>query len=210
MKVTTGNRQPDSSAAMQKALQLDRSRKEEIENEAGSQPEQMRSGAPQDSVGQLASELARARTRLDVQMVSSKAMKALANLKASAVSCSEKEKKKIARQIKRMEKLFRRIEKKMQQLSKEEQLEIQKKQAEKKEQFQSAEEIGKDLRSRRAKRRRDEKEYARKELTEDEKEATREAVKEMGASLTGASDAALAYGGLTEPSCEGASVDVSV
>ena len=81
----------------------------------------MQSSAPKDSVGQLASELARSETRLDVLQVLSKATRALASLKMSAYSCEGDDAKKVAQMIKRMEKLIKRIQKKVKQLGTEEQ-----------------------------------------------------------------------------------------
>lgn len=86
---------------------------------------------PDDSVGQLATELARSETRMDVVQVSSKAMRALANLKMSYVLSEGKEKEKIAQMIRRMERLTKKIHKKMRHLNNEEQLELQRKRAQK-------------------------------------------------------------------------------
>lgn len=149
-----------------------------------------KSSAPDDSVGELAAMLARAETRMDVQQVASKAMRALANLKMSAVASEGKDAKKIAQMIKRMEKLIKRIQKKLQHLGKEEQLEIRQKRAEKEKQEQKAEEIRKELKARRKKRKKDEQEYAKKELGEDAKNAVSEAVSGLTDAISASSPTA--------------------
>lgn len=175
----------------------------------------VKSSSPDDSVGQLAAMLARAETRIDVQQVSSRAIRALTNLKMSAAACSEEDAKKIARQIRRMEKLIKRIKKKLQHLSKEEQIENRKKLAEKKNNMPKVEELEKDLRARRNKRRRDERNYATKEMAEDGKNAAAE----VTASVAGAGTAVPApdltsfIGGGTAanvPAAESVSIDVTV
>ena len=85
---------------------------------------------PDDSVGQLASELTMSETKLDVLNVSSKAMRALANLKMAYALSEGKDKEKIAQMIRRMQKLTKQIQKKVKNLTKEEQLELQRKRAE--------------------------------------------------------------------------------
>lgn len=157
--------------------------------QGGSGSDKMKSSTPDDSVGQLASELARAETRIDVQLVSSKAMRALANLKMSSMSCDEKDKKKIQQMIRRMEKLMKRIQKKLEHLGKEEQLENQQKRAEKKKEEQKAKEIREELRGRRNKRRREERRYALKELAEDGKNAAQETVAAMSEAAAPSSSA---------------------
>ena len=142
----------------------------------------VKSSSPDDSVGELASMLARAETRMDVQQVASKAMRALANLKMSAVASEGKDAKKIAQMIKRMEKLIKRIQKKLQHLSKEEQLELREKKLEKEQQAEKAEEGREQLKARRKRRKKDEQEYARKEMGEDAKNA----ISEMVSGLTDA------------------------
>lgn len=142
----------------------------------------MKSSAPDDSVGQLASELARAETRLDVQQVYSKAMRALANLKMSALSSEGKEAKKIDQMVRRMEKLIKRIQKKLKHLNKEEQLENRRKQAEKQQKLEKEQELREEIKARKNKRRRDERNYANKEMAEDIKESNQE----LMASLSGA------------------------
>lgn len=141
---------------------------------------QIKSSAPDDSVGQLAAMLARAETKLDVQQVSGKAMRALVNLRASAANASDEDAKKIAAKIRRMEKLMKRIEKKLKHLGKEEQLEIERKRAVEKEQKQKAGQIEDELKTRRKKRRRDEKNYAEKEIAEDQKEASSDILAAFG------------------------------
>ena len=74
------------------------------------------SSKPEDTVGGLAALLARSETRFDVLQVSGKAMRALANLKMSYMASDGDQAKKIARTIKRMEKLIKRIQKKLQHL----------------------------------------------------------------------------------------------
>ena len=70
---------------------------------SGSGGFKVKSSAPDDSVGQLAAMLARAETRIDVQQVASRAIRALTNLKMSAAASEGKDAKKIAQMIKRME-----------------------------------------------------------------------------------------------------------
>ncbi|MEY8338496.1 hypothetical protein AALB16_10835 [Lachnospiraceae bacterium 62-35] len=139
----------------------------------------MKSSMPDDSVGELAAMLARAETRMDVQQVYSKAMRALTSLKMSSVASEGNNAKKIAQMIKRMEKLIKRIRKKLQHLNKEEQLERQRKKAEKKMERPKALQLQNELRSRRRKRRRDEQNYALKELAEDGKTALNDTVSAM-------------------------------
>ena len=191
---------------------------------AGAGKDRMKSSTPDDSVGQLASELARAETRIDVQLVSSKAMRALANLKMSSMSCDEKDKKKIQQMIRRMEKRMKRIQKKLEHLGKEEQLENQQRKAEKKKEEQKAKEIREELRGRRNKRRREERRYALKELAEDGKNAAQETVAAIADAYapsspapSGTGSAAVAPSGVDLSgvsadmvSVEGVSVDISV
>ncbi|MCI8565251.1 MAG: hypothetical protein HFI39_02870 [Lachnospiraceae bacterium] len=150
-----------------------------------------------ESVGQLAALLARAETRVDVLQVSSKVTRALLDLKMAAANAKGDEAKKLARQIKRYEKLMKRIDKKLKHLAKEEQLELRRKRAVKQMEFEKEEELRQELKNRRSKRRKDEKNYAAKELEEDRKAADAE----MAAAMTGggapANDAlAFAEGGL--------------
>lgn len=181
----------------------------------------MKASTPDDSVGQLASELARAETRLDVQQVYSKAMRALASLKMAALASDGKDAKKTAQMVKRMEKLIKRIQKKLKHLSKEEQLENRRKKAEKQQQAAKEKEIREEIKARKKRRRRDEREYANKEIAQDAKEANQE----LMSSLTGAGALSLPSmtaggapgqmmaggdlaGGLA--AAEGLSVDISV
>lgn len=179
---------------------------------------QMRSSAKDDSVGQLAAMLARAETKLDVLQVSGKAMRALVNLKASAATAKGDDAKKLAAQIKRMEKLIKRIEKKIKHLAKEEDLEREQKRAVEKAEKQKAEQIEDELRTRRKKRRRDEKNYADKEMAEDEKEATSDtlaALSGLGSAsapsldVTSGMDAAMG-GDIPAAAADAVSLDVTV
>lgn len=147
----------------------------------------IKSSAPDDSVGQLAGQLAHAETKVDVLQVSSKAMRALVNLKMSLANADKKDQKKISRMIQRMEKLMKRIQKKLKHLNKEEVLERERERAAKKMEQQKEEEIRKELSARRKKRKRDERNYASKEMEEDRKNATAETMSAMGSSLPGAS-----------------------
>lgn len=181
----------------------------------------MRSSGPDDSVGQLAAELARAETRLDVQQVYSKAMRALANLKMSALASEGKDAKKIAQMVKRMEKLIKRIQQKLKHLSKEEQLENRRKQAEKHQKMAKEKELREEIQARKKKRRRDERNYANKEMAEDAKESHQELMSSLSGAgaLSPSSMAAagmagqmMAGGDLAEgiAAAEGMSVDILV
>ncbi len=167
-------------------------------NKSSDKNSKVKSSMPDDSVGELASMLARAETRMDVQQVASKAMRALTNLKMAAAASEGNEAKKIAAMIKRMEKLIKRIQKKLQHLSKEEQIERQSVQAEKKDERKKAEELRKEVQSRRKRRRRDERNYAAKERYEDAKAATAEMVSSMTAAMqtAGSVSAVQAVGGI--------------
>ena len=177
----------------------------------------MKGSAPKDSVGQLAAELARAETRLDVQQVMSKAMKALANLKMSAYVCEGADAKKARQMIKRMEKLIKRIQKKMKHLNKEEQMTNDQKRAEKQQQEQKAKQIREELRTRRNRRRRDEREYAMKELNEDNKSQSGELMNSVMAGMHAAAGSpdlsALAGAGVADLSAtpgDMGSIDITV
>lgn len=161
---------------------------------SGSDKFKVKSSAPDDSVGELASMLARAETRIDVQQVASKAMRALTNLKMSAASSEGSDAKKIAQMIKRMEKLIKRIQKKLQHLAKEEQLELRQHRAEKEMQTQKAKALQYELASRRKKRRKDEQNYAMKEIAEDRKNATNEVISNMVGSFSPAPSASSGTG----------------
>lgn len=173
---------PDTDTLDRTAEALDR-----LKSEGKDSDYRMKSSAPKDSVGQLAAELARAETRLDVQQVMSKAMKALANLKMSAYVGEGEDAKKARQMIKRMEKLIKRIQKKMKHLNKEEQMTNDQKRAEKQQQEQKAKQIREELRTRRNRRRRDEREYAMKELNEDNKSQSGELMNSVMAGMNVAS-----------------------
>lgn len=140
---------------------------------------------PDDSVGELATQLARAETKMDVVQVSSKAMRALANLKMSYALSEGKDKEKIAQMIRRMERLTKKIHKKMRNLTNEEQMELQRKRAEKRQEIEREAEIRNEIRRRKAKRRREEQNYASKEVEQDRKEALQDTISAMAASLGG-------------------------
>ncbi len=129
---------------------------------------------PDDSVGQLATELARSETKMNVLQVSSKAMRALGNLKIAYALSEGEDKEKIGQMIRRMQKLTRQIQKKMKNLTKEEQLELQRKRAEERQQQEREMEIRKEISKRKRKRRREENQYASKEVIQDRKEALQE------------------------------------
>ncbi len=134
----------------------------------------MKASTPDDSVGSLAAMLARAETKLDVQQVSSKAMRALINMKAAAPYCEEGDKRKVQRMIKRMEKLLKQINKKLKALGKEEELQRRKEKAAKKQDEVKEKQLENELLTRRKKRRKEERSYAMRELAEDNKEAANE------------------------------------
>lgn len=141
--------------------------------------------APTDSVGQLASMLARARTPIDVRQVASKAERALANLRTASVSCSDSDKDKIAQMIRRMKTLIKRIHKKLSQLNKEEQMERRIQKAEKEMAAERAKQLREELRIKRKRRRREEENYARKEMGEDMKESAAEMTQALCAGQMG-------------------------
>lgn len=140
---------------------------------------------PDDTTGQLAAMLARAETQMDVQQVASKALRALNALKMSAVFAEGDDAKKAAQRIRRMEKLINRISRKKQQLNKEEILERKRRSAEKRKEAQQEEKLRRELDTRRTKRRRDERNYANREIAQDNKEASQE----MYANMAGAASA---------------------
>lgn len=150
---------------------------------------------PDDSVGQLATELARSETKMNVLQVSSKAMRALGNLKIAYALSEGEDKEKIGQMIRRMQKLTRQIQKKMKNLTKEEQLELQRKRAEKRQQLEKEMEIRKEISKRKRKRRREENQYASKEVIQDRKEALQETLDSI-AGLGSSSSAAAAAEGL--------------
>ncbi len=148
----------------------------------------MKSTGGEESVGQLAAMLSRAETRMDVQQVSSRAMRALTSLKMNYAVSSGDEAKKLAQQIRRMEKLIKRVQKKLRQLGKEEQLERQKKRAREKLQEQKEKEIKEELKSRRKKRRREERQYAMKEMARDGQSSAKETAESIAASMGAAGE----------------------
>ena len=160
---------------------------------------QLRSKSQEDSVGQLAAQLARAESRVDVLQVSARATRALMNLKIASASCEGEEAKKIAQKIRRMEKLIKRINKKLKHLSQEEVLENQRKQAEKKKDFQKADELLEELKSRKSKRHKEERKYAQKEIETDAKE-------ENGEMLSAAAGSFGAPDGVSVPDLAGAAM----
>lgn len=190
VKPTEPSKRPDTDTLDRTEETLDRLNSRDQDPDS-----RIKSSAPKDSVGQLAAELARAETRLDVQQVMSKAMKALANLKMSAYACDGKDAKKARQMIKRMEKLVKRIQKKLKHLNKEEQMKNEQKRAENQQQEQKAKQIREELRGRRRKRRRDEREYAMKELNEDNKENAGELISSMTDALGASSGSPGAFTG---------------
>lgn len=188
--------------------------------EAGNSDFKMKASSPDDSVGQLAAELARSETKMDVLQVLGKATRALANLKMSAYACEGKEAKKALQQIKRMEKLIKRIQKKVKNLGKEEELERKHEKAVKKQQEERAKQIREELRSRRRRRHRDERNYALKELAQDGKEAMNETLSSLSGLGTVASSASssITAAGVLEAigldtssiSMDGMTVDISI
>ncbi|MCI8491570.1 MULTISPECIES: hypothetical protein [Anaerotruncus] len=137
------------------------------EASAGSAGGKVKASLPDDQVGQLATELANARSRFDVQQVAGKAMRALASLRMAAALCEGKDKARANRMIARMEKLMKRTRVKIRHLDKEDQLERQRRRAEKEQEQKKAESLRGELASRRKKRRREEANYAMKETAKD-------------------------------------------
>lgn len=154
---------------------------------------------PDDSTGQLASELARSETKMNVLQVSSKAMRALGTLKIAYALSEGEDKEKIGRMIRRMQKLTRQIQKKMKNLNKEEQLELQRKRAEERQEQQKELEIRKEISKRRKKRRREENHYAAKELAQDRKEALQETLDSIAGLGNSSASAAAAEGLVSVP-----------
>ncbi len=162
---------------------------------------------PDDSTGQLATELARSETKMNVLQVSSKAIRALGTLKIAYALSSGEDKEKIGRMIRRMQKLTRQIQKKLKNLSKEEQLELQRKRAEKRQQQEKELEIRKEITKRKRKRRREENHYASKEVMQDRKEALQETLDSIaGLGSSSAAAAAAAAEGLVSAAAAGAGV----
>ena len=139
----------------------------------------MKSSGPQNTVGELASMLARAESLMDVQQVYSKAMRALTDLRMGAMASEGKDAKKYAQQIKRMEKLIKRINKKLKHLAKEQGMEQQAEKAAKRAELEKEKQIRQELEARRRKRHREEKEYALKQQAEDGKTSVNETVSSM-------------------------------
>lgn len=180
-----------------------------LEQAKGSSSFKMSVSMPEDSVGQLATELARSETKMNVLQVSSKAMRALANLKMAYALSEGKDKEKIGQMIRRMQKLTRQIQKKVKNLSKEEQLELRRKHAEERQEMEKELEIRKEIRSRRKKRRREENNYAAKEVGQDRKEAMQETMEAMAASMGGLSPAGLsAAAGVSGTASSAAAISV--
>ena len=143
---------------------------------SGNDTNKIKASVPDDNVAQLASELANCQTKFDVQQVSSKAMRALTNLRMSGALSEGKDKEKIAQMIRRMQKLIKRVRIKMKGLTKEEELEKRRKRAEEEQKEREAREIKDELRNRRDKRQRDERDYAMKEAARGGQEAMAESV----------------------------------
>lgn len=143
---------------------------------SGNGTNKIKASVPDDNVAQLASELANCQTKLDVQQVSGKAMRALAGLRMSGALSEGKDKEKIAQMIRRMQKLIKRIRIKMKGLTKEEELEKRRKRAEEEQKEREAREIKDELRNRKNKRQRDERDYAMKEAARGGQEAAAESV----------------------------------
>ncbi len=144
---------------------------------------------PDVSVGELATLLTRAETKMDVVQVSSKVMRALANLKMALVLSEGTQKQKIQQLIRRMEKLTKKVTQKMRNLSQEEQLELQRKRAAKQQELERETEIRKEIRRKKNKRHREERNYASKEVEEDRKLAMQETMSAMAGSMNASSAA---------------------
>lgn len=175
----------------------------------------IRSSLPDDQVGTLAIQLANSQTKMDVQQVSGKALRSLANLKMCYISCDDKDKKKVLQMIRRTEKLIKRIRTKMRCLTKEEDLEKRRKKAEKREQEQEARELRDELRSRQRKRRREEWDYALKESSQQKDSSDSLPIPLPGAGASpslpsGASAAAGATDAAAAVATESAALDVTV
>ena len=142
----------------------------------------LKSSSSGESVGSYAALLAKAETKMEVMEVSSKVTWTLAELKMASVGSEGEEAKKLAKQIRRPEKLTKQIQKKLKNLSKEEQLELRKERAIKKMEMEKAQELHKELEKRRTKRRREDRKYAQKEIAEDMKNETANLLASTGAS----------------------------
>lgn len=212
--------EPDSDAASEAKKELEKNTAllEEMKKEhkaglfqPGSTPNngtssKIKASVPDDNVGQLAAELANGQTKFDVLQVSSKAMRAMANLRMAGAVSTGKDKEKISQMIRRMNKLIKRIRTKMRQLEKEEQLEKRQEKAEKKKEEQKARALCNELRNKRNKRRREERDYA-------SKEAAGGGGNNMAASPVPAANTGTAVSmppGITEPAATGISAPVSM
>ncbi len=149
---------------------------------------------PDDSVGQLATELARSETKMNVLQVSSKTLRALGTLKIAYALSEGEDKEKIGRMIRRMQKLTRQIQKKIKNLTKEEQLQLQKKRAEERQQQEKEMEIRREISKRKRKRRREENHYASREVMQDRKEALQETLDSIAGLGSSSASAAAAEG----------------
>lgn len=121
----------------------------------------------ENSIGQMATELANARNRLDVQLVISKATQKLSSLRMRAMRAEGKERTRLQMQIKRIEKLLKRTRLKMRNIGKEEHMEQKCKEAAKQERFQEADRLEKELRGKRRRRVKEEADYAIRERAKD-------------------------------------------
>lgn len=210
---------PEALSEAEKLAEAFKSNAEQDPKDTGADQFKVSCSIPDDSTGQLAAMLARAETQMDVQQVSSKAMRALNSLKMSAIFAEGDDAKKVAARIRRMEKLMSRISKKQQQLNKEEVMEMQRRSAERRKEMQREQELRRDLDTRRTKRRRDERNYANKEVAQDSKEASQEMYANMANASTSSSAADFDLSMLTGvdgavsldvSTAEGASFDVTV
>lgn len=132
----------------------------------------IKASLPDDNIGQLASELARGETKFDVLQVSSKAMRAMANIRMAAPLLEGDDKAKAEQMIRRMNRLLKRIRTKTRQLDKEEQLQKRQERAEKRKEEAKARTLSSELRNKRNKRRKEERDYAQKEVHESGKNGT--------------------------------------
>lgn len=160
---------------------------------------------PDDSTGQLAAELARSETKMNVLQVSSKAMRALGTLKIAYALSEGDDKEKIGRMIRRMQKLTRQIQKKMKNLTKEEQLGLQRKRAQERQEQEKEMEIRKEISKRKRKRRREENNYASREMAQDRKEALQDTLDAIAGLGSSSAASAAAEGLVSVPGAGGAS-----
>lgn len=222
---TSNKLQETEEKTTEKATDAQRSSSASSASNPSSGSGKIKASMPDDQVGQLATELANSQSKLDVQQVASKVMRSLAQLKMSCAVSEGKEKKKILQLIRRTERLLKRTRTKLRCLTKEEQLENRQKKAEEKKQKEKAKEIQDELRSRRAKRRREERNYALKESAQDRNCAAAANAISMPTVGTGAaplpsgiyadaatpiSDAASLADAAATPAAESISLDVTV